>query len=402
VAQSNFQDVVVLNSNSITAGVEALIIGTDAGSKSLVFAQDPAQASALNLVASNPTGALTQILQNANGTIGLISAISAGGAAFTNGQLVLSNSNGVTFGINGATLTASIAAGAAAVSGIGVSNLGNTLGNTQTQNGTIVLAGIGNITLSQVTAANAATITISGSQSTAPGGIAVAGSTITAGTVDFSNANGVTFGMNGNTITMSALGNATYSAFSQWAEWNTNFPISPASFSVQKVNIPMNNLGTRAQILMAMSGHTNSTGALTISMGIYTMSASIASLASSATAQVSWTTGASNTTTASSAYGGVSGTRYFTVPLNVSMTPGDYMFGIVLSTTNDGTWKIFGRNGVNIVGSYEGDTDYWIDGTSISSVTGLLASFARTNTNYARTGLGALQQPGFILIGTGG
>jgi hypothetical protein len=153
-------------------------------------------------------------------------------------------------------------------------------------------------------------------------------------------------------------------------------------------------------IMMALAGATNSSGAITVSAGVYTMSASTASLASSATAQISWTSGSATGT--SSEYGGASGTRYRTLAVAFNLTPGDYMMGFVMSTTNNGTWNVFGRNGVNIVGSYEGDTNVFLDGTSISSVTGLAASFAESNTNYARTGIGALRQPGWVLFGTGG
>ena len=205
--QSNFQDVVQLNQGTLTCGLEQLIIGTDAGSKSIVFAQDPAQASALFLAASNPSSQATQVLQFANGTIGLISAISAGGAALTNGQLVFSNSNNVSFGINGSTLTASFST--ADVTGLGVSNIGNTAGNTATTYGRIVLAGAGNITLSQVTAAGSlATITISGGGG--GGGVAVAAGTQTgtSGTVVFSNSNLVSFGMSNSSIVTASVGYA--------------------------------------------------------------------------------------------------------------------------------------------------------------------------------------------------
>jgi hypothetical protein len=617
MAQSNFQDVVQLNNDTLSFLGNELIIGSTAGSKSLVFAQDPAQASALFVVASNPAAQVTQILQAANGTIGLISAISAGAGVFNNGELVFSNGggvsfgiagstitasvaaqsvgpgglaagtqtatsgtvvfsnsnlisfgmsnssvitatagyvasisagttnatgnqvvfangNGVSFGVNGATVTASIAAGAAAVNALGLSTGGNTAGNTGTTNGTIVFVGAGIITASQVTAAGSqATITFSatqsiapggiaagtqtgtsgtvvfsnsnnisfgmnnssvvtasatfaqstapgaiaagtqtgtsgtilfsnsngvtfgmsnssivtasiaaqstapgaiaagtqtatsgtivfsnsngvtfgmsnssvitasfnGAQSTAPGAIAAGTQTATSGTVVFSNSNGISFGMsNSSQVTASFIGHSI-TAFSQWAEWNTNWTVSAASFSMQKVSMPMVLSATRAQLLMALSGNTNSSGAMTVSIGIYTMSGSTASLASSGSAQVSWTSG--SLTTASSQYGGVSGTRYITVPANFSMTPGDYMIGFNFSTNNNGTWRAFGRNGANVVGSYEGDTDYWIDGTSVSSVAGgLLASFVKTDTGYARTGLGAQRQPGFILIGT--
>jgi hypothetical protein len=403
MAQSNFQDVVVLNQATLTMGVEQQIIGTDAGSKSLVFAQDPAQASALFLVASNPTAQNTIILPAANGTVGLITNVEAAGGTITNGAVSFANSNGVSFGVNGSTVTASVAASAAAVLGIGVSTGGNTAGNTGTTNGTYVLVGAGIVSLSQVTAAGSlATLTISATQSTAPAGLGVPGSTITNGTIVFSDSNGVSFGINGSTVTASvaAAAAASVTAFSQWAEWNTNWSISQASFSLQRFTIPMNLSATQMNMMMALSGATNSSGAITISVGIYTIGASTASLASSASVQISWTSGSATNT--SSEYGGASGTRYRTLAVGFSMTPGDYMMGFLVSTTNNGTWQVFGRNGVNIVGSYEGDTNAFLDGTSISSTGGLLASVAQSNTNYARTGIGALRQPGFILLGTGG
>jgi hypothetical protein len=309
----------------------------------------------------------------------------------------------VSFGINGSTITASVAASAAAVLGLGVSTGGNTAGNTGTTNGTIVFAGAGIVTLSQSTAGGSlATITVSATQSTAPGGIAAGTQTATSGTVVFSNSNGVTFGMSNSSVITASVAQvqASVTAFSQWAEWNTNWSISTASFSLQRFTLPMNLSATQMNLMMALSGHTNSSGAITVSVGIYTIAASTASLASSASAQISWTSGTQTGT--SSEYGGASGTRYRTLAIGFSMTPGDYMMGFIMSTTNDGTWQVFGRNGVNIVGSYEGDTNAFLDGTSISSTTGLLASVAQSNTNYARTGIGALRQPGFIMLGTGG
>jgi len=404
MAQSNFQDVVVLNQATLTIGVEQQIIGTDAGSKSLVFAQDPAQASALFLVASNPTAQNTIILPAANGTVGLITNVEAAGGTITNGAVSFANSNGVSFGVNGSTVTASVAASAAAVLGIGVSTGGNTAGNTGTTNGTYVLVGAGIVSLSQVTAGGSlATLTISATQSTGPAAIAAGTQTGSSGTIAFVNSNGVTFGMSGSTqitASVAAAAAASVTAFSQWAEWNTNWSISQASFSLQRFTIPMNLSATQMNLMMALSGATNSTGAITISVGIYTIGASTASLASSASVQISWTSGSATNT--SSEYGGASGTRYRTLAVGFNMTPGDYMMGFLMSTTNNGTWQVFGRNGVNIVGSYEGDTNAFLDGTSVSSTGGLLASVAQSNTNYARTGIGALRQPGFILLGTGG
>lgn len=441
MANSNFQDVVQLSSDTLYVLGQAMVLGSNAGSKSIIFAQDPALASALNLVASNPTAARTQILADANGTIGLITGISAGAAAFSNGQIVFSNSNGLSFGINGSTLTASadyvrsisagttnatgnqivfsnsngvsfgangatvtasVANAATVVSGIGVSTGGNTAGNTGTTLGTIVFAGVGGISLSQSTAAGSlATISFSMTQSTGPSAIAAGTQTGTSGTIIFSNSNSISFGMAGSATVTASFGGFNISAFSQWAEWDTNWTISHASFSMQLLSMPMSMSATRAQIVMAMSGATNSSGAITVQIGIYTMNGSTASLASSGSAQYSWSSGTNSTvTTASSQYGGISGTRYFTIPANFAMSPGQYIVGMWFSTSNAGTFRIFGRNAVNIVGSYQGDTDFWIDGTSISSVASLVASFNKTDTNYARTGIGAQRQPGFILIGT--
>lgn len=93
-----------------------------------------------------------------------VSAVSAGTTQAFGGQIVFSDSNNITFGVNGHTVTASVAAGGVTVvSGLGISTGGNTSGTTGTVVGTVVLAGINNITLSQATAPGpSATITISG------------------------------------------------------------------------------------------------------------------------------------------------------------------------------------------------------------------------------------------------
>lgn len=127
-------------------------------------------------------------------------AIAAGANSITSGTVVLVDSNGIGFGINGQSITASHNGLTAAVRGLGVSNVGNTAGDTGTRTGTVVLAGAGGISLTQATAAGVATISISG-PSTAGlgtgnlGGIAAGSQTATTGTVVLANSNGFTFGM---------------------------------------------------------------------------------------------------------------------------------------------------------------------------------------------------------------
>jgi hypothetical protein len=191
MAESNFQDVVVLSSASLQVLGQAVSIGTDAGAKSVILANN---VGALHLNA-NPTGVRSVLLADASGTVGLITAISAGTTLASNGLVVFSNSNGFSFGLNGNTVTASytqstgpgaISAGTTIASsgtivfsnsnnmsfglnvntitasfaqsvqpgvfGLGVSTGGNTLGNTGTTIGTIVFAGVGGVSLSQSTA----------------------------------------------------------------------------------------------------------------------------------------------------------------------------------------------------------------------------------------------------------
>jgi len=85
----------------------------------------------------------------------------------------------------------------------GVSTQGNTLGSTGTVEGTLVLAGIGGITLSQSSGPDGATVSISGATESGVA-ISAAGNSVAAGTVVFSNANNVSFGMAGSTVTASA------------------------------------------------------------------------------------------------------------------------------------------------------------------------------------------------------
>lgn len=263
--------------------------------------------------------------------------------------------------------------------------------------GTVVLSNSNGVTFGMQTSASSYVVTAS-VVAQAVGAISAGTTLASSGTIVLSDSNGFSFGVAGQTVT------ATYerrvTAFSQWAEFGTNFSISNASLSIQKMSIPMHLSASQAVILMDLSGNSGSSGALTVSMAFYTLSGSTASLATSASRQISWTSGSA--TSASSQYGGASGTRYRTLGINVSLTPGDYMMGFHFRTTNNGTWRVFGRQAVNLVGTYDGvETAYFLDGTSNASfTTAFPSSVVVTDTNYARTGAPAMRQPGVILIGT--
>ena len=126
--------------------------------------------------------------------------------------------------LNSNGLSLSIAAPGAANYSIGVSNLGNTAGSTGITGTRIVFVGTNNISLSQSTDANGATISINQTN----GGGGLTNINVSAGTTSnnlsniiFSNGNGVTFGLNGSTVTASvaaAGGGYTASGYSPHAD----------------------------------------------------------------------------------------------------------------------------------------------------------------------------------------
>jgi hypothetical protein len=157
------------------------------------------------------------------GAAGNTGYISAGANTASLGTVVYSNSNGVSFGVNGQTVTAShngitSQSSQSAIEGFGVSNTGNTAGNTGVSTGVDwVLAGSGSITLSQSTAAGINTVWIqhpawltTAMQSNAAtiSNIKVSAGAASANlsAITFADSNGVSFGFNASTITASHNG----------------------------------------------------------------------------------------------------------------------------------------------------------------------------------------------------
>ena len=292
-----------------------------------------------------------------------IQSISAGAARITSGEAVFSNSNGVSFGVNGQTVTGSVDAGATATG-----NFGALAAGTQTAtSGTVVLSNSNGLSFglsgstrvtasmdalrslvagtrtatgsqyslansngvsfgvvtndSQITASVAAGATATGNF----GALAAGTQTATSGTAILSNANGITFGMAGSaTITGSVIGPATLQV---WDNLNAAAGTIVLTFGVGTSNgsllvgplhqpsAPFPGVMTASTMLLDMSG--NPSGAqsnshtFTARVGIYTASQSTLSLLNS----VSRTFGASaNDLTNSQLYMGL---RYLTIHSSV-------------------------------------------------------------------------------------
>jgi hypothetical protein len=317
------------------------------------------------------------------GTIAIIGSIniSAGTTSNLATAFTFSNSNNVSFGLGNSTITAS------AAFNLSAGTTSNNLSGVTFSNANGISFGLDGSVVTASLVTSLSNINISGG--TTSGNVSA---------VTFSNANNVSFGFDGSNITASvATAAGTISAFSQDADFVTNFPAIPGIVSLQKLSLPMNLLATEMAMIADFRGSSASSGAVTIMHGVYTLSGSTARLASSASRAISWQSGSA--ATATSQFGGASGTRYRSMAVSYSMTQGDYLFGWQISTANGIGVNIFGRAAMNIVGGYDGvETNQFINGSSFSAA--LPTSVVATDTGYMRTGFSALLQPGVILFGT--
>ena len=232
----------------------------------------------------------------------------------------------------------------------GVSTGGNTAGTTGMANNAALFYGGANITLSQSTAPNCASITIVGGGGAGfTGGVSTSGNTAgTTGTVS----NGLLL-VGGTNITLSqssGAGGATVSivggagggggTLSQWMPPGVGFStfsqMGQGSLVMFPAQLQANGVFSRADFFGSASVSTSNAssfaGTLSLLAGIYTRNASTLSLATSGSQSHSWNI----SNNSSSSYTGL---RAFTVPLAATMTPGEYFFGVIsLTTSTNANW----------------------------------------------------------------
>ena len=281
---------------------------------------------------------------------------SAGGASANLASIVFSNSNGVSFGLAGSTVTASAAAG-----GVNIA-----ASNSTFTSGTVVLSvGGGAMTISN--GAQSAIFSVPATSSLVAGNanvsISTAGSTISI--IDLGCGTGYTSGtttgvvqavtVNSNGISSNEPYMTRYMVPGAY-ELTALSAAGNASITFQYVSVPTPVTGSRIDALISHSGSssaTTNTCAIAASMyaAIYTRNAASLSSMSSGSTQTTWTY-ASNT----------AGLTDFTqakmmpisVPVNFNMGPGEYIVGynfitatssIGLSTTNYAqTFSMMGGN----------------------------------------------------------
>lgn len=136
-----------------------------------------------------PAGSLVSLGQGGGGV-----ALYDGANSITSGTAQFSNANGVTFGINGQTITASANAGGVVLNA----------GANSISTGTAVFSNANGVTFGIVGQTITASVPAVGGAQTGISGIVVSNTTYTSGTVSFSNANGLSFGSSaGQAITAS-------------------------------------------------------------------------------------------------------------------------------------------------------------------------------------------------------
>lgn len=251
-------------------------------------------------------------------------------AHISSGTLTLAGGNNITLSQNGNAVTISGAAGGGGNFSAGVSNLGNSAGSTGITGTRLVLVGTNNITLSQSTDANGGTVSISGGAGGGGGnfsaGVSDAGNTagatgLTGTQLVLVGSNNITLsqttGANGATVTISGLPTPTLSYYdilgdmkgSATSQWRAPATANGTWFFFP-INSPMDvfpgNM-TASTIRMDMSGSntvtTASTGSwtLSMSMAIYTLNGSTLSLLNSGSTSMG--SGAANASNSSLYHG---------------------------------------------------------------------------------------------------
>ena len=278
------------------------------------------------LTTAGATNAITTAAQSNHSHA--FATTTTGGASVVVGT---SNSAGVTIGVP-AFLTTAQAPGAYLT----------TAAQSDHSHGNPTLA-LTNITGTTASASNGFTLSLSAggggvTNQTGPN-IAAGASTITSGTVVFSNANGVSFGLNGQTMTASVNagggGNATMSRY--WHPVGGLSSITSHNFTslnstlvlghvLLKEDVSFTKLGAVFQISAGTATNSSGSIAMSLDLGLFgtTTSAGQWSLLSSASSSfsASWT---SNSTS-----GVAGGPREFYVNVNGSLPPGEYVMAQIV------------------------------------------------------------------------
>lgn len=337
---------------------------------------------------------------NTNGSVwaSVETSYAASNHSHGNPTLALTNLTGTTASAsNGFTLSLSAAApGGGGNFSAGVSNVGNTVGDTGITGTRLVFAGGNNVTLSQVTDANGATVTISGANAggaqTGISGIANSETTYSSGSVTFSALGAITIrSTTGQQFQFSVNSQSVVPGIQTIAFANTTFTTGAVSFSNAN-GISFGSSGAQVTASYTVPTQTNQTGAVYGSSQTYGQSSSSTydarslSLVGSGGISVGWSAGSlliSGQTTAAQTAQTQSNVQGIIVS-NTTYRTGDVSFSNLNGIS-------FGSNGANVV------TASYTVPTQTAQTLGLYASSQTTGQSSSST----VDARSFSIVGQG-
>jgi hypothetical protein len=441
VTTGNFQDLVQLSQDTLYHLGPMFEVGNSAASTVTYGFSN--SAGLLNLAASQSANE-TIWLPNGNGTLLSNINVSAGTTSNNLSAITFANSNGISFGLNASTITASVSVTVAAIGAIAA-------GTQTATSGTVDFSNSNNITFgmsgsSQVTASynfnlsagttsnnlNAVTFSnsngisfgLNGSTVTASVATSLTNINVSAGTtsnnlsaVVFSNSNNVSFGLNGSTITASATVASTQGSINVSAGTTSN-NLSAITFS----NSNGISFGLNGSTLTAQNGGISSwsngrfataltggqktaffqpiivpynitvtnllwlasqTNVATNSSGGLSVQAALYVL-SGGTQITLVSSGSTNLTwTSGAALSSNTGINFQQMTVNSwSVTPGPYLLGFWVSTQNSASMSFYGdvQQPAISSGQVAAMSNLMLNGYSQATVNALPASFGITNT----------------------
>lgn len=297
-----------------------------------------------------------------------IQFISAGTTSASAPTVVFSNANGVSFGANGQTITAAVAAG---VGGVAIS------GGTSSQGtGTVIFSNSNNVSFG-LDAGGIMTASIAAGA--AAGSISAGTTSVALGQVIFSNSNNVTFGLDGSTLTASFSGGAQSTQPVAASAGNGSFLFSTLGFS----NANNVTFGTSAGSIITASINPGAQSTQPVAASASNGSFAFSTLAFSNANNVTFGTSAGSIITASVATAAAGNSVNFSAG-----TTSNNLGSIVFSNSNGVT---FGLNGSTVTASHNGLTAQTVQPVAASASNGSFAfsTLAFSNANNVTFGTSA-------------
>ena len=198
VTTGNFQDLVQLTADTLYHLGPMFEVGNSAASTVTVgFSNSGGE---LHLAAAHTANETVWLPTNSGGNQTLLTAINVSGGTTSNNlsAITFSNSNNVTFGLNGSTMTATVTV-ASSQGSINVSG-----GTTSNNLSALTFANGSGVSFGLSTGAGIGTITASIATSLTNINVSAGTTSNNLSAVVFSNSNNATFGLNGSTVTVSA------------------------------------------------------------------------------------------------------------------------------------------------------------------------------------------------------